>query len=207
LHRVCRRTAPTPSKTSWAKPPPRRTVNDPVAQQAPASMYTLRDGRCKYVHYVGHRPELFDLDTDPQEANDLGESPAHADIRARLQAKLEMIVDPAAIDAQASPTRRPASPPTAAPRPSNNAATSATPRPRGRRRCLGDAAHRPCRRRSAASQALCGEPADPRRLWRLHLPATPTAASISRAAHGCGGSQSLTTEHSSLGPSHTDGPS
>ncbi len=46
---------------------------------ATAGMYMLRDGRCKYVHYVGHRPQLFDLETDPHEATDLGQSPAHAE--------------------------------------------------------------------------------------------------------------------------------
>jgi arylsulfatase A-like enzyme len=30
------------------------------------------DGRWKYIHYKGFRPQLFDLDTDPQECCDIG---------------------------------------------------------------------------------------------------------------------------------------
>ena len=44
----------------------------------------IRDARWKYVHCEGFRPMLFDLETDPQELNDLGGDPAHAAERARL---------------------------------------------------------------------------------------------------------------------------
>ncbi len=48
------------------------------------------DGRWKYVLTEGHRPMLFDLDTDPKELRDLGVSamPEHADARARLHEAL-----------------------------------------------------------------------------------------------------------------------
>ena len=42
------------------------------------------DARWKYVHCEGFRPMLFDLQEDPQELVDLGASPAHGDVRARL---------------------------------------------------------------------------------------------------------------------------
>jgi choline-sulfatase len=61
----------------------------------------LRRGRWKYVHYVGHRPQLFDLEADPQEANDLGASPAHATVRAELETELGKILDPDAVNARA----------------------------------------------------------------------------------------------------------
>ncbi|SEK46470.1 Arylsulfatase A [Roseovarius nanhaiticus] len=48
----------------------------------------LFDGRWKMVHVTGHRPMLFDLESDPQEFTDLGADPAHAATRDRLSAAL-----------------------------------------------------------------------------------------------------------------------
>ncbi len=39
--------------------------------------YMLRDTRWKYVHFTGFPPQLFDLETDPDEFHDLGQDPAH----------------------------------------------------------------------------------------------------------------------------------
>ena len=52
--------------------------------QNDARLIMIRDARWKYVHCEGFRPMLFDLETDPQELNDLGGDPAHAAERARL---------------------------------------------------------------------------------------------------------------------------
>ena len=68
---------------------------------ATAGIYMVRKGRWKYVHYVGHRPQLFDLDADPQEAHDLGTIPDHVAVRAELEAELRNIVDPDAVNARA----------------------------------------------------------------------------------------------------------
>jgi choline-sulfatase len=57
-------------------------------------MYMVRKGRWKYIHHVGYRPELFDLDDDRGEATDLGESPAHEEVRRAMEAELRRIVDP-----------------------------------------------------------------------------------------------------------------
>jgi arylsulfatase A-like enzyme len=48
----------------------------------------IRSGRWKLIHYDGMRPQLFDLENDPQELSDLGESAAHAPIREKLQARV-----------------------------------------------------------------------------------------------------------------------
>lgn len=50
--------------------------------------YMIRTERWKYIHYKGFRPQLFDLDSDPDEFIDLGASAAHAPVRADLQALL-----------------------------------------------------------------------------------------------------------------------
>lgn len=57
----------------------------------------IRSGRWKYVHIDGERPILFDLEGDPDETRDLGESPDHADIRATLSERVLAGWYPAAI--------------------------------------------------------------------------------------------------------------
>jgi arylsulfatase A-like enzyme len=44
--------------------------------------------RWKYILYEKFRPQLFDLENDPQEQNDLGRDDAHADVRAELHERL-----------------------------------------------------------------------------------------------------------------------
>ena len=51
-------------------------------------MMMLREGRWKYVAYPGFAPQLFDLEADPFEQNDLGLSGAHAEIRQRFHARM-----------------------------------------------------------------------------------------------------------------------
>jgi arylsulfatase A-like enzyme len=50
----------------------------------------IHDGRWKYIRCEGFRPILFDLETDPDEATDLGASdaPEHVAVRARMEAAL-----------------------------------------------------------------------------------------------------------------------
>jgi choline-sulfatase len=63
-------------------------------------MFMIRSGRWKYTAYPGYPPELYDLEGDPFEANDLGQSPAYDDIRADCDRKLRAIVDPDAANAR-----------------------------------------------------------------------------------------------------------
>lgn len=63
--------------------------------------FMLRKGRWKYHHYVGFAPELFDLDNDPEELQDLAASPAHAEVLERMRQALYAICDPLAVDRQA----------------------------------------------------------------------------------------------------------
>ncbi|WP_209428104.1 sulfatase-like hydrolase/transferase [Pararhodobacter sp. SW119] len=56
-----------------------------------ARLFMVFDGRFKMMHAEGGmRPMLFDLEDDPQEFHDLGESPDHADILARLSERLAL---------------------------------------------------------------------------------------------------------------------
>jgi choline-sulfatase len=67
----------------------------------PDAFYMLRTLRHKYVHYVNAPPQLFDLEADPEELNDLGTSNAAAETRNALEARLRSILDPEAVDALA----------------------------------------------------------------------------------------------------------
>ncbi len=64
----------------------------------PDAFYMLRTLRHKYVHYVGAPPQLFDLEADPEELHDLGTANSAADLRAGLEVRLRLLVDPEAAD-------------------------------------------------------------------------------------------------------------
>jgi arylsulfatase A-like enzyme len=53
-----------------------------------ARSWMVRTGRWKYVHHVKYRPELYDLQNDPNEQQDLGADPAHEGIRTQMAARL-----------------------------------------------------------------------------------------------------------------------
>ncbi len=50
--------------------------------------YMIRTERWKYVHFRGYRPQLFDLQADPDEFHDLGADPALRDICREMEARL-----------------------------------------------------------------------------------------------------------------------
>jgi choline-sulfatase len=61
----------------------------------------LRKGRWKYVHCVSYPPQLFDLQSDPEELRDRAADPACRPVLAALQAELSGFCDPAEVDARA----------------------------------------------------------------------------------------------------------
>jgi choline-sulfatase len=84
----------------------RTSFSEYHAVGAPSGAFMLRKGRWKYHEYVGYEPELFDLETDPDETIDRAGDPACARIVAGLRSDLRGIVDPAAADAQARADQR-----------------------------------------------------------------------------------------------------
>jgi len=50
--------------------------------------YMIRTERWKYVHFRGYRPQLFDLQADPDEFHDLGADPALRAICREMEARL-----------------------------------------------------------------------------------------------------------------------
>jgi len=53
-----------------------------------ARAFMVRTVDCKYISYEHFRPQLFDLNVDPQELNDLGQHPAYATVRADMHERL-----------------------------------------------------------------------------------------------------------------------
>ena len=72
--------APEASGFSLLKKTPQRTVvSEYHASSSRAGEYMIRNGKWKYVYFVQYpdRPELFDLESDPEELRDLGTDKAH----------------------------------------------------------------------------------------------------------------------------------
>lgn len=86
-----------------AEPPqPERVVfSEYHAAGSNTAGFMVRKGRYKFHYYVRHRPELFDLETDPEELHDLAGDPAHAEVVRAMEAELRRICDPEAVDALA----------------------------------------------------------------------------------------------------------
>jgi arylsulfatase A-like enzyme len=64
-------------------------VRAPLGQSPERCHMTMvRDHNWKYIHFEDMRAQLFDLQNDPDEFNDLGADPAYASVRERMQNKL-----------------------------------------------------------------------------------------------------------------------
>jgi choline-sulfatase len=63
--------------------------------------FAIRHGRYKYIHYVKYRPQLFDLETDPDEVSDLVGDPRYAELLKECEARLRMLLSPEEVDARA----------------------------------------------------------------------------------------------------------
>jgi choline-sulfatase len=68
--------------------------------------FMIRKGRFKYIHYAGMAPQLFDLESDPEERRDLGSDPGYAGLVRDCEAALRTICDPDAVDAEARRAQR-----------------------------------------------------------------------------------------------------
>lgn len=63
--------------------------------------FMVRNGRWKYNYYVGFEPELFDLEADPEELENLAGHPQWASVRQSMHSALLGICDPEAVDTMA----------------------------------------------------------------------------------------------------------
>ncbi len=66
-----------------------------------SGFYMVRWDKWKYVDYLQYPPQLFDLEADPLELDDLAVKPEHREIVAEGRRRLETFLDPEATDARA----------------------------------------------------------------------------------------------------------
>jgi len=83
--------------------PVRTVLSEYHASSSRSGEFMIRHGKWKYVYYVHYpdRPQLFDLERDPEELADLGTDPAHAGVRAECESRLRALLDPAEVDGRA----------------------------------------------------------------------------------------------------------
>jgi choline-sulfatase len=81
--------------------PARPVLSEYHAISAVAGAFMLRFGGWKYCHYVAYPPQLFDLETDPEELVDVALDAQYADAVGEAERRLRAVLDPEAVDARA----------------------------------------------------------------------------------------------------------
>ena len=71
-----------------------------------AAVFMIQDARTKYIHYVDHPPQLFDLANDPEEVHDLASSTGARDRLVQWEARLRQWCDPDDVDRRAKQRQR-----------------------------------------------------------------------------------------------------
>jgi choline-sulfatase len=89
----------TPLQTIKADDPQRVVFAEYHGHGTRASAYMIRKDRCKYIHYVAAPDQLFDLERDPEELENV--HAAHPEIVAELRQALEAICSPLEENARA----------------------------------------------------------------------------------------------------------
>ena len=88
------------------EPADRTVFSEYHATGSTSATYMLRDRRWKYVHWVGHDPQLFDMQADPHELTNLAAHPAQLTRVAAFRRRLAAICDPETTDAAAKADQR-----------------------------------------------------------------------------------------------------
>ncbi len=81
--------------------PDRAVFSEYHAVGAVAANYMVRAGRFKLVFFVGMPPELYDLEADPDETQNLADDPQYAGVLMQLETRLRDICDPEEADLKA----------------------------------------------------------------------------------------------------------
>jgi len=88
-------------KLARGEEPGRNVLSEYHGMGSTTGAFMIRHGRYKYVHYVAYRPQLFDLEQDPEELRDLAGEPECAKVIEECRARLYKICDPAEVDERA----------------------------------------------------------------------------------------------------------
>ena len=81
--------------------PERNVLSEYHGMGSTTGAFALRSGRYKYVHYVKYPPQLFDMQADSEELDDLAGRPAYEGVVSEMKNKLIKICDPEEVDARA----------------------------------------------------------------------------------------------------------
>jgi choline-sulfatase len=83
--------------------PERSVLSEYHASSSRAGEYMIRHGRWKYVYFVRYpqQPQLFDLESDPEELRDLGTDQEHLAARKECHARLLAMLNPEEVDRRA----------------------------------------------------------------------------------------------------------
>src|SRR5687768_8732032 len=95
--------APEASGISLLKKQERVIVSEYHASSSRSGEFMIRNGKWKYVYFVHYpdRPELFDLESDPEELKNLAGDRNHKKILDECEAKLRSMLDPEEVDRRA----------------------------------------------------------------------------------------------------------
>ena len=81
--------------------PERTVLSEYHGMGSTTGAFAIRVGRYKYVHYAAYRPQLFDLETDPEEINDLGVNVSYSNVLTECRKRLYALCDPEEVDRRA----------------------------------------------------------------------------------------------------------
>ncbi len=68
---------------------------------AAGAAFMVRQDRYKLIHYVGHEPELFDVEADPEERNNLAPKVDYSSVLVKMDELLRTVLDPNEADKRA----------------------------------------------------------------------------------------------------------
>ncbi len=80
---------------------PRHVFSEYHAFSSVTGAFMIRKGAFKYIYYAGIAPQLFDLETDPEERHDLAADPGYAGLVRDCEAALRQICDPDEVNRRA----------------------------------------------------------------------------------------------------------
>lgn len=106
-HQESETTAETRHHDDRHRVPPERAVFSEYHHMGMLNAgFMLKRGDYKLCHYVGSEPQLFNVDIDPLENNDLALKPEYAAKRSEMETALRTVVNPEQEDARAKENQR-----------------------------------------------------------------------------------------------------
>jgi choline-sulfatase len=88
-------------RTIYDPDPDRVVLAEYHATCSTAGISMVRKRNFKYVHYLNHPPQFFDLEQDPDGLNDLSSDPSYTDTLEHMRKELFKILDPVEVDRRA----------------------------------------------------------------------------------------------------------